>query len=97
MSDYFKKKVEIQEIHPTQSYGQNGFQKRILIGKTIEQNAQELPFEFQFDSVDLLDSYKLGEEITVSFSLRCKGYQKTPADEKKYFPALVAFAIEPKR
>jgi len=97
MSEVLKKKVIVSEIQETQSFGANGFKKRVLIGKTIEQYEQEIPFEFQYDQVDVLDNYKHGEEITISFNIRCKGYAKTAEEPKKYFPTLVGFKIEPLR
>lgn len=97
MSEILKKKVIVQEIQEPQSFGQNGFRKRLLIGKTIEQYEQEIPFEFQYDQVDVLDNYKPGEEITVSFNIKCKGYSPNSETPKKYFPTLVAFKIEPIR
>lgn len=97
MSEVLKKKVIVSEIQETQHIGQNGFKKRILIGKTIEQHEQEIPFEFQHDKIELLDNYKVGEEITITFNIRCKGYAKTPEEPKKYFPTLVGYKIEPLR
>ncbi len=97
MSEILKKKVIVQEIQETQNIGQNGFKKRVLIGKSIEQYEQEIPFEFQYDLVELLDSYKPGEEITISFNIKCKGYSPNAETPKKYFPSLVGFKIEPIR
>lgn len=94
MSETLKKQVIISEIHSTQQIGSNGFTKRLLIGKTVEQYEQEIPFEFQYDQTELLNNYRPGEEVIVYFNIRCKGYSKFPDEPKKYFPTLVAYKIE---
>lgn len=71
------------------------FRKRefVLMIDHKTQYPQTILFELQQDRVDLIDPYKVGQEVSVSFNL--KGRQWTsPQGEVKTFIQLVAWKIQ---
>lgn len=54
---------------------------------------QVIRFELSQDRCDLIDSYKLGQELEVSFNLNGREWQKTPQDDIVVFNTLSAWKI----
>lgn len=54
----------------TESVGQNGFTKRLLVVETNEQYPQKLPIDFVKDKTSLLDNIQIGQEVKVHINLR---------------------------
>lgn len=57
-------------IGQTESVGQNGFTKRLLVVETMEQYPQKLPIDFVKDKTSLLDNLFIGQEVKVQINLR---------------------------
>ena len=63
-------KGKVVLLGQTESVGQNGFTKRLLVVETIEQYPQKLPIDFVKDKTGLLDNIQIGQEVKVSINLR---------------------------
>jgi Domain of unknown function (DUF3127) len=57
-------------IGQTESVGQNGFTKRLVVIETNEQYPQKLPIDFVKDKTALLDHISVGQEVKVQINLR---------------------------
>lgn len=57
-------------IGQTESVGQNGFTKRLVVVETNEQYPQKLPIDFVKDKTALLDHISVGQEVKVQINLR---------------------------
>lgn len=57
-------------IGQTESVGQNGFTKRLLVVETNEQYPQKLPIDFVKDKTSLLDNISIGQDVKVQINLR---------------------------
>lgn len=57
-------------IGQTESVGQNGFTKRLLVIETNEQYPQKLPIDFVKDKTTLLDNISIGQDVKVYINLR---------------------------
>ena len=70
------------------------FKNRIFdIETTDGKYKQVIRFELSQDRCDLIDSYKLGQELEVSFNLNGREWQKTPQDDIVVFNTLSACKI----
>lgn len=64
----------IKLITDTQTFG-SGFTKReCVITTTDDKYPQDIKLEFIKERCDLLDAYKLGDEVEVSFNIRGNEY-----------------------
>ena len=71
------------------------FKKREFV-LTIEPSSpypQHVSFQLAQDKVSLLDSYGIGEEITVHFNLKGREYQDQNTLVTKYFNTIEAWKI----
>lgn len=72
------------------------FRKReFVITDSSTQYPQYISFQLTQDKCSLLDSYNIGDEITVHFNLRGREW-KSPQGEIKYFNSLEAWRLEKK-
>lgn len=69
------------------------FRKRELVVTTEEQYPQHILVEFTQDKCDLLNSYKIGEQVKVSINLRGREWVN-PQGESKYFNSIQGWRIE---
>lgn len=61
----------IIHIGNTEVVGSAGtFKKRLLVVKTNEQYAQEVPIDFVQDKCDVLDKYAIGQNVKVGINIR---------------------------
>jgi len=67
---------------------ESGFKKRVFAIETDEKYPQKVPFELFKDSVDLIESYNIGDIVKVQFNLRGNEYNG------KYYCSLNAWRIE---
>lgn len=67
-------KGSIKVIGQVESVGSNGFTKRLLVVTTAEQYPQDIPIDFVKDKCALLDSFQVGQNVTVSVNLRGKEF-----------------------
>ncbi|MEO9893107.1 DUF3127 domain-containing protein [Aurantibacter sp.] len=83
---------KIKLINKTQNIGNNGFKKRELVVVTNEQYPQMLLVEFVQDKCDLLNSYTIGDEVTVFINLRGREWIN-PEGQSKYFNSIQGWKI----
>jgi translation initiation factor IF-3 len=69
------------------------FKKRELVVTTDEQYPQHILIEFAQDKCDILNSYKVGQEVKVSINLRGREWTN-PQGEVKYFNQIQGWRIE---
>ena len=84
---------KIKMIDETKTYGNNGFRKRELVITTEEQYPQHIMIEFVQDKTDLLNSYKVGQDVKVSINVRGREWVN-PQGETKYFNSIQGWRIE---
>lgn len=83
----------IKLIGDVQTFGSAGFRKRELVVTTDEQYPQMIMVEFLQDKVDLLNNYKVGQDVKVSINLRGREWIN-PQGEAKYFNSINGWRIE---
>lgn len=69
------------------------FTKRQLVVTTEEQYPQHIMIEFTQDKCDLLDAYKVGQEVEVGINLRGREWTN-PQGETKYFNSIQGWKIK---
>ena len=85
--------ARIVEIFATQNVSAT-FKKREFVVEYIERQYPEyIKFEFVQDKCDLLDKYKVGQDVTVDFNLKGRKWN-SPQGEVKYFNTLQAWRLE---
>ena len=83
---------EVKVINKQQSFGEKGFLKRELVITTGEDYPQSILIEFVQDKCELLDNFKVGQQVTVSINLRGREWVN-PQGETKYFNSLQGWRI----
>nr|DAS23859.1 MAG TPA: Single-stranded DNA-binding protein fold, inter-subunit clamp, Paralogous.5A [Caudoviricetes sp.] len=83
----------IKQIFPSQTMGQNGFEKRDLVIITEEQYPQTIIIQFTQQRCDLLDSLQIGQNVKVYINIRGREW-RSPYGEIKYFNTIEAWKIE---
>lgn len=68
------------------------FKKRELVVTTEEQYPQHILIEFSQDKCDILNSYKVGESVSVGINLRGREWVN-PQGETKYFNQIQGWKI----
>ena len=84
---------KIKLIDETKTYGNNGFRKRELVITTEEQYPQVIMIEFVQDKTDLLNNYKVGQDVKVSINVRGREWVN-PQGETKYFNSIQGWRVE---
>ncbi len=84
---------KIKMIDETKTYGNNGFRKREMVITTEEQYPQHILIEFVQDKTDLLNNYKVGQDVKVSINVRGREWVN-PQGETKYFNSITGWRIE---
>ncbi len=84
---------KIKLINETQTFGTGSFKKRELVITTNEQYPQDIQVEFVQDKCDLLNKYKVGQDVKVSINLRGREWIN-PQGEAKYFNTIQGWRIE---
>lgn len=84
---------KIKLIDETKTYGNNGFRKREMVITTEEQYPQIIMIEFVQDKTDLLNAYKVGQDVKVSINVRGREWVN-PQGETKYFNSIQGWRIE---
>lgn len=83
----------LKHIDDTKAFGANGFRKREIVVTSEEQYPQHILVEFTQDKCDLLNSYKVGENVKVYLNLRGREWVN-PQGETKYFNSIQGWKIE---
>ena len=84
---------KIKLIGETLTFGKTEFKKRECRITTNDQYPQILPIEFVQDKCELLDKYKVGDDVTISINLRGSEWTN-PAGVVKCFPNIQGWRIE---
>lgn len=84
---------KIKVLNETQNIGDKGFRKRELVITTEEQYPQHILVEFIQDKCDLLNSYKVGQDVKIDLNLRGREWIN-PEGVAKYFNAIQGWRIE---
>jgi len=84
---------KIKVLNETQTFGNNGFRKREVVITTDEQYPQMLMVEFIQDKCDLLNSFKVGDEVKININLRGREWIN-PEGVAKYFNSIQGWRIE---
>ena len=69
------------------------FKKRGLVLTTQEQYPQDIMIEFVQDKTEVLNTYKTGEQVTISINIRGREW-KSPSGEIKYFTSIQGWRIQ---
>ena len=83
---------KIKVIGETQSIGSNGFRKRELVVTTEEEYPQHIMLEFVQDKTDLLNNFRVGQQVKVGINIRGREWIN-PQGEAKYFNAIQGWNI----
>lgn len=84
---------KIKMIDETKTYGNNGFRKREMVITTEEQYPQSILIEFVQDKTDLLNNYRVGQDVKISINIRGREWVN-PQGETKYFNSITGWRIE---
>jgi hypothetical protein len=84
---------KIKLIDETKTFGSNGFRKRELVITTEEQYPQHIMIEFVQDKTELLNNFKVGQNVKVSINLRGREWTN-PQGEVKYFNSIQGWRVE---
>lgn len=83
---------KIKLIGEVKTFG-DSFNKREIVVTTDDQYPQMIMVELHQDKCDLINGYKVGDDIKVSINIRGKEWI-SPQGEAKYFNSLVGWRIE---
>jgi len=83
---------KVVKVGKEETFGSNGFRKRILVLMTDDQYPQTIPIEFTQDKCDLLNAVNLNDVVTVKFNLKGREWIN-PEGEAKYFGSVQGWAL----
>ena len=83
----------VKQIGETASFGLKDFLKREFVVTTVEQYPQHILIELHGHRVDLIDPYKIGDNVVVTFNLNGREWDNGKG-EIRYFNSLVAWKIQ---
>ena len=86
-------KARIKRIGETQNVSEK-FKKRELHVETLEQYPQVINVEFHQDKCDVLNGYKVGQEVEIDYNLRGREWTN-PQGEIKVFNTIQGWRIAP--
>ncbi|MCF6349533.1 MAG: DUF3127 domain-containing protein [Flavobacteriaceae bacterium] len=84
---------KIKVLGKVETFGNNGFRKRECVVTTEEQYPQMIMVEFIQDKCDLLDNFKVGDDVKININLRGREWIN-PEGVAKYFNAIQGWRIE---
>jgi hypothetical protein len=84
---------KIKVLNETQTIGSNGFRKREVVITTEDKYPQNILIEFIQDKCDVLNSYKVGQDVKININIRGKEWVN-PEGIAKYFNSLQGWRIE---
>ena len=85
---------KIKLINEEQTFGASGFRKRELVIVTPDQYPQMILIEFVQEKCDLLNNFKVGQDIKVQININGREWIN-PEGVAKYFNAIQGWRIEP--
>lgn len=84
---------KIKLIDTTKEVGSSGFKKRDIVVITDEQYPQEILVQFVQDKCEILDKFKVGESVTISYNLRGRMWTD-PTGKEVYFNTIQGWLIK---
>jgi translation initiation factor IF-3 len=84
---------KIKIVGKTETVGSGGFTKRDIVVITDEQYPQHISIQFVQDKTELLNSYKVGQDVKISINLRGREWT-SPQGEVKHFNTIQGWRIE---
>ena len=89
MSQSFDMEGKLKIVYETQNFGDKGFTKReFVVTMADEQYPQDVKFELIKDNTGLIDRFRLGDDVKVSFNLRGNEWNG------RYFTNLQAWRLD---
>ena len=82
----------VKVVDQTKEVGSGGFRKRDIVVTTDEQYPQHISVQFVQDKCELLDSYKVGDNVKVDINLRGREWTN-PQGEVVYFNTIQGWRI----
>jgi hypothetical protein len=83
---------KVKVIGITQEVGTGGFKKRDIVVTTDEQYPQHISVQFVQDKCEVLDKYKIGENVTIDVNLRGREWTNAQG-ETQYFNTIQGWRI----
>lgn len=84
----------IQQISEEQTFGENGFKKKEVIIKTLEQYPNFYNIEFTQDNVKLLDGFIASENVSIRCNIKGREYKNEDNGNYNIFMSIVGWQIE---
>lgn len=83
----------VHKIGETEEVGASGFRKRDVVVVTEEQYPQTISIQFVQDKCDMLNAYKIGDNVEVGVNLRGREWVD-PQGVTKYFNTIQGWKIK---
>lgn len=83
---------KVKVIANTQEVGTGGFKKRDIVVTTDEQYPQHISIQFVQDKCEVLDKYKIGDNVTIGVNLKGREWTNTQG-ETTYFNTIQGWKI----
>ena len=83
----------LHEIFDEQQVSEKFRKREFVLEVQDGQYPQHIKFQLTQDKTSFVDPYKMGDEVKVTFDLRCRGFNKN--GQMLYFTNLEAWKIEP--
>jgi hypothetical protein len=84
---------KVKLIDTTKEVGSSNFKKRDLVITTLEQYPQDILIQFVQDKCEVLDKFKVGENVVISINLRGREWVN-PQGETVYFNTIQGWMIK---
>jgi hypothetical protein len=82
----------VKALEQTKEVGSSGFRKREIVLTTDEQYPQFISVQFVQDKCDILDAYKVGDNVKIDINLRGREWTN-PQGEAVYFNTIQGWRI----
>jgi hypothetical protein len=82
----------VKALEQTKEVGSSGFRKRDIVVTTDEQYPQFISVQFVQDKCDILDAYKVGDNVKIDINLRGREWTN-PQGEVVYFNTIQGWRI----
>ena len=89
----FKLQGKLKKIDPIVKVSEKFSKREFVVTDETSQYPQDILFQSTQDKCSLLDAFKVGDVVQVSFNLRGREWT-SPQNEVKYFNTLEAWRIE---
>jgi hypothetical protein len=83
----------IKVLNPTVQVNEKFAKREFVVTERTGTYPQDVQFQATQDKCAMLDSFKVGQNVEVSFNLRGRCWE-SPSGEEKYFNSLEAWKIE---